>query len=112
VEIKVYILNIGGSLHTGGGEVPLKSKFRPFLTQITKNILFYDEIWIFSAKFYEIVLKKLVFWNFSKNGRIMDFSGTGLSDHRLKNRRTSSFLAFHRTKVQLGPKMAIFEVKP
>jgi hypothetical protein len=27
----------------------------------------------------------------------------------VKNRRSRSFLAFYRTKVQLGPKMAIFE---
>jgi hypothetical protein len=80
-------------------------------------------------EYSEKVFKTPFFWNFSKYGRILDFTGSGLPDHRFsfvkklfflsfyphwtdslcQNRRSSSFLAFCRTKVQLGPKMAIFE---
>jgi hypothetical protein len=85
-----------------GNPDPLKSKFRPFLTQITKK-KFYDEIWIFSAKFYEyskilgksLKNTKVFFWNFSKNGRILDFSGSGLTDHRFSFDKKLFFLSFY-----------------
>jgi hypothetical protein len=78
-------------------------------------------------KYSEKVLKTSIFSKLS--GRILDFSGSGLPDHRFSFVKKLFFLvsthlgliyceksniqqfqqAFCRTKVQLGPKMAIFE---
>jgi hypothetical protein len=46
-------------------------------------------------KYSEKVLKTpIFFWNFSKNGQILDLSGSGLPDHRFSFVKKLFFLVF------------------
>jgi hypothetical protein len=46
-------------------------------------------------KYSEKVLKTSFFWNFSKNDRILDFSGSGLPDHQISFVKKLFFLSFY-----------------
>jgi hypothetical protein len=101
-------------------------KFLSFLQNFMQKYEIDSKIFGKSLKntiFFGIFLKMTEFWTFvdqdflitnfhsSKSNFFLVSTHSGLI-HSVKNRRSSSFLAFCRTKVQLGPKMAIFEPQP